>query len=685
MAPRKQLASNSTSALRSFFLGQQTSRASAPAKRKIFVNCENSFSQFSFRRSRTSEVFQPTAIAARRPALSLDGESVSDAELLLRMDFLSAYDSNAELLAASRPALDAAFVIDVSGSMQSPFMDDPDKRSKLAMAVNCLECILEKLTPQDRVAIIFFDTLFEIACPLTFATKREVEKMLRIAKKKTPGGGTDLAKGLRAGFDVLRQAAAADDSGERRMKRVFFLTDMESSFEDENKVIVQSLTASKGTKGPPTVAAELSSTSILGKRKATQTQPPQPTSAEKAPKAASAFHSRASPPIHVSIIGIGVDLSVETVERISAIPGARYMSVVSGAEMVSTVAADFDYDATPIALNIEVAMPAGITIEKVMGSAELNSLRPGASKAVISAEFAVPLEADDSCKGGIYLFKLTEADRSLAGTMQAIMVQWDDMSGTRRSCEVPFMIPAALTGTAASLSPPSCDPGIRVARALAEYVHTLTEYVVASEEGEAAAAAGAAGAAEGVQRDLLDILRRCFRGDLKFTSLSQLPEGTPPLLKAHCAHYLRFTRLSSYLRSELENCGDTSLSGGNRNIADTLQQIISLEVEEISRYISAAEMDSVGGIESCPRGMACPIGLVLMTDPVIAADGHSYERGAISQWFDQGHDTSPVTGARLSSMALVSNHALKAAIQDYRESQAELMSSSSSSRGAVVS
>ena len=355
------------------------------------------------------------------------------------------------------------------------------------------------------------------------------------------------------------------------------------------------------------------------------------------------------------------------------------MSVVLAAELVSTVAGDFDYDATPIALNINVKMPAGITIEKVMGSAELNSLRPGSSKAVISAEFAVPLEADDSCKGGIYLFKLTEADRSLAGTMQAITVQWDDMCGTRRSCEVPFMVPAALSGTAESM-PPSCDPGIRVARALAEYVHTLTEYVVAGEK-EAHASAPVT-AEVGVQRDLLDILRRCFRGDMKFTSLSQLPEGTPPSLKAHCAHYLRFARLSKYLQSELESCGDTSLSGSNRNIADTLQQIMSLEIEEISEYISAAEMTSVGGIDSCPRGMTCPIGLVLMTDPVIAADGHSYERGAISKWFDQGHDTSPVTGAQLASLALVSNHALKAAIQDYRESQAD-QSSSSSSRAVV--
>jgi hypothetical protein len=37
---------------------------------------------------------------------------------------------------------------------------------------------------------------------------------------------------------------------------------------------------------------------------------------------------------------------------------------------------------------------------------------------------------------------------------------------------------------------------------------------------------------------------------------------------------------------------------------------------------------------------------VLMVDPVIAADGHTYERAALQEWL-QHHSTSPVTGATL--------------------------------------
>ena len=33
-----------------------------------------------------------------------------------------------------------------------------------------------------------------------------------------------------------------------------------------------------------------------------------------------------------------------------------------------------------------------------------------------------------------------------------------------------------------------------------------------------------------------------------------------------------------------------------------------------------------------------------MQDPVVAQDGHSYEKSAIARWFEE-HNTSPLTGA----------------------------------------
>ena len=60
----------------------------------------------------------------------------------------------------------------------------------------------------------------------------------------------------------------------------------------------------------------------------------------------------------------------------------------------------------------------------------------------------------------------------------------------------------------------------------------------------------------------------------------------------------------------------------------------------------------------------CPIAGVIMSDPVLCADGHSYDRPYIAKWFATGHTTSPKTGAVLPNLNLVPNHALRKAIEE---------------------
>jgi len=62
----------------------------------------------------------------------------------------------------------------------------------------------------------------------------------------------------------------------------------------------------------------------------------------------------------------------------------------------------------------------------------------------------------------------------------------------------------------------------------------------------------------------------------------------------------------------------------------------------------------------------CPITREVMRDPVIAEDGHSYERAAIQEWLSRrcARPTSPVTGAMLSSIDLFPNHALRSSIYE---------------------
>ena len=59
-----------------------------------------------------------------------------------------------------------------------------------------------------------------------------------------------------------------------------------------------------------------------------------------------------------------------------------------------------------------------------------------------------------------------------------------------------------------------------------------------------------------------------------------------------------------------------------------------------------------------------------MVDPVIAADGSTYERTAIQQWLQQ-HNTSPVTGVALAHTRLVPNIVVRQAITYQQQQQWE--------------
>ena len=88
---------------------------------------------------------------------------------------------------------------------------------------------------------------------------------------------------------------------------------------------------------------------------------------------------------------------------------------------------------------------------------------------------------------------------------------------------------------------------------------------------------------------------------------------------------------------------------------------IKNEIEEKSEF----EYVEVENELEIPENYLCPILQEPMKDPVVAADGHSYERTAIEQWFKGGSRISPMTGARLAHTTLIDNIRLKAVISDF--------------------
>ncbi|XP_059075449.1 U-box domain-containing protein 33-like [Cryptomeria japonica] len=81
------------------------------------------------------------------------------------------------------------------------------------------------------------------------------------------------------------------------------------------------------------------------------------------------------------------------------------------------------------------------------------------------------------------------------------------------------------------------------------------------------------------------------------------------------------------------------------------------------------EISRTGNAEEThvPGFFFCPISMTIMRDPCVAADGFTYEREAIKEWFDRGNSTSPMTNKKLEQKELIANHSLRSAIRQWQE------------------
>jgi hypothetical protein len=91
-----------------------------------------------------------------------------------------------------------------------------------------------------------------------------------------------------------------------------------------------------------------------------------------------------------------------------------------------------------------------------------------------------------------------------------------------------------------------------------------------------------------------------------------------------------------------------------------------MEVGEEEEVIESGSEDELED-EAIPDECFCPITWEIIEDPVIAQDGHTYERAAIQRWFDKGKRISPKTGARMLNNELTPNYTLRSLIYDIKQ------------------
>ncbi|XP_009883768.1 PREDICTED: WD repeat, SAM and U-box domain-containing protein 1 [Charadrius vociferus] len=90
---------------------------------------------------------------------------------------------------------------------------------------------------------------------------------------------------------------------------------------------------------------------------------------------------------------------------------------------------------------------------------------------------------------------------------------------------------------------------------------------------------------------------------------------------------------------------------------------------KVLQKIEELRMKMISVSAAVPDEFLCPITRELMKDPVIAADGYSYEKEAMENWISNKRRSSPMTNLPLPSLMLTPNRTLKMAISRWLETQ----------------
>ena len=269
-----------------------------------------------------------------------------------------------------RKKLNLIVVMDISGSMSSSFNkyyydrtnlekgqneEKYDNRSKMKIANESLNLLIDELKPEDKLGIVLFDNEAYLAKPVNLVGETDIEKLKEHILEITPQGGTNFEAGYKEGTELFTDEMLDNDEYENR---IIFITDAMPNLGTTSRGELTKYVKENADKG-----------------------------------------------IYTSFIGVGVDFNTEVIECLSDVKGANYYSVHNTDEFKKIMSDDFEYMVTPLVFDLELKLDsnqyeiAGVygtdTKDKKSGTImKVNTLFPSSSN------------SNGETKGGVILLKL---------------------------------------------------------------------------------------------------------------------------------------------------------------------------------------------------------------------------------------------------------------------------------------
>ncbi len=348
------------------------------------------------------------------------------------------------------------------------FSTTETSKSKMDIAKEVLNGVLDQLHPSDRVSIVLFDDTACVPLPLQQVScigNNTSQLKKSILRDVQPAGGTNQEAGLETATQILTNCSECLSPGLAAVEnRIILITDEQPNTGDVSQA-------------------------GLGKM----------------------IRDNASNNIFLTLIGVGLDLNTELVESLATTRGANYYSVHTPGEFEKRLVQEFDYAVTPLVFDLELSVDSssvsnanaaagknnGWRILSVYGSpnpkdtafAALGSTT-NSSTTISKVNTLFPsAQTEQGIKGGVILLRLAPPElistSSTSGTFEPVPLFLDasytDRTGKKYTSKLQVDALSTSVYQARSTSAGSQyyqSSGVRKAVLLARYTDLLRNWLI---------------------------------------------------------------------------------------------------------------------------------------------------------------------------------------------------------------
>ena len=296
-----------------------------------------------------------------------------------------------------RKKLNLIVVLDISGSMDEMFSSyyydrfsndskkdtigvDDDKKTKMEIANESINILIDRLKADDRFGLVLFDFEAKVAKQVELISEMDINSTKKYISEIKAYGGTNIEAGYTMATKLFEKYQNSNKS--EYENRIILITDAMPNtgmISDEGLLLYIKDNADKG--------------------------------------------------IFTTFIGVGVDFNTELIEGISDAKGANYYSVHNSKEFKERMGEQFEYMVTPLVFDLNLNLQSDdYNIKMVYGSDSLNGNKGNLMK--INTLFPSKSSEKGEVKGGIVLVKLSKKTEKRNGKIK-LEVTYKDRNGKK--------------------------------------------------------------------------------------------------------------------------------------------------------------------------------------------------------------------------------------------------------------